>query len=233
MKNRLLAKADQLLRAVTFAETPPTLHELSEKLQIPLPTLGRLASDLVEMGLLAKEGYYHLVPSSGLAALGNAAKRHTTIVRCCAPLIQNYCSSTGMNAILAGMEYGEMFSLYECGGSKVTERTFWNSGGATLLFSASHEKITAAMDSFSRAHPSASSEAKLVFEREWEQVKTHPYRLHTNTMRQWSFSTLLTTEPVSVLMIHGKGPENSTPERFHFNASLLASKMRSLLGAEE
>jgi DNA-binding IclR family transcriptional regulator len=53
MKNLLLQKFHQVLEIVAVNGVQ-TLSELSAELDIPLPTLGRLISDMTEMNLLEK-----------------------------------------------------------------------------------------------------------------------------------------------------------------------------------
>jgi len=62
MKNLLLVKMQAVLETLA-AEGTVSLNTLSERLNIPLPTLSRLVSDMVEMKLVEKIDYYRIAPA--------------------------------------------------------------------------------------------------------------------------------------------------------------------------
>ena len=66
MKNQLLGKVQTVLETLICAKKPLSIKELSDQLAMPLPTVSRLCSDLVEMGLIEKTDYHHLVPGISL-----------------------------------------------------------------------------------------------------------------------------------------------------------------------
>ena len=67
MKNLLLHKVRLVLETLA-AHGTVSLNELSTRLNIPLPTLSRLISDMAEMKLVEKIDYYRIAPAAGLYA---------------------------------------------------------------------------------------------------------------------------------------------------------------------
>ena len=73
MKSSLLTKAGAVLEAVCSLDHPAAIKELTGILQLPLPTVSRLCADLVEIGLLEKTDYHHLIPGIALIRFGSRA----------------------------------------------------------------------------------------------------------------------------------------------------------------
>ena len=62
MKSSLMFKAASILEAICASKHPVAIKELTGILDLPLPTVSRLCADLIEIGLLEKTDYHHLVP---------------------------------------------------------------------------------------------------------------------------------------------------------------------------
>lgn len=112
MKNQLLEKTFRVLEQAAAAEQPLSLKQLGESTGIPQSTLSRIASDLVEAGLLARSGPRRFEPASGLIQLGQNALYNFPLARVANPLIRSRAEALGVNGALAGMQNGQLVYLY-------------------------------------------------------------------------------------------------------------------------
>lgn len=97
--------ADSARRAIdllfAFERKPvATVRELSESVELPLPSAHRYVAMLRTMGLIeeAQHGQYRL--TMRLAALGQAARRATSLIDVVQPFMQELCEETGETVLL-------------------------------------------------------------------------------------------------------------------------------------
>ena len=112
MKLKLLAKTLALVDEVAMAEGPLSLKEISANLKLSLPTASRIASDLVEAGLLRKCGYHSFAPALGLIHLGQRATLNYIFPKKANRIIASRCRSTGLKGALAGVHKDRLVYLY-------------------------------------------------------------------------------------------------------------------------
>ena len=232
MKNLLLAKMQMVLETVAVSGAV-SINELSEKLDIPLPTLSRLISDMTEMKLVEKVDYYRIAPAAGMIRLGECAKKHSVLVQTVVPLLQSYAEKNQMGAMLAAFEENTMFTLWESGIDTAITNRLWETGLALVLIERSgigNEEIS---ELFRSNMPVSSDTDRIIFEREMDQIRQNRMLFRTNTMRQWSCShSFIYRGLVCGFVIHGLAPEHCSRERFDLDCSMILSRITAALNEE-
>lgn len=229
MKNLLLVKVRQILDAVICSPEPISLHELSEKFSIPSPTVSRIASDLVEMGLIEKIGYHHYASGPGMVAFGDLGRRNCRLFRAAEPLVRNFAANFNMNALLGGIYDDKLFQVFSCGQVETNHRLLWRTGLATALLAADGVSKADAILLYNEEYPEADAAERLIFEQELDNAKNQKQLVRISSMRQWSVSMPFICNGVTcALCVFGAAPANRTPEGFCFDLSVLVSKIRSV-----
>lgn len=231
MKNLILRKMQLVLEQLA-ARGSVTINGLSEELDIPLPTLSRLISDMTEMKLVEKTDYFHITPAAGLIRMGECAKKNAFLVRTAVPILRNYAGSLQMNSLLAGFDENMMFEIFSNGGNAVWSNAIWDSGLALVLMHRAKMPLPECRKFFQLNNPASSDTDLLIFEREMEQIENQQMLFRTNTMRQWSCSLpFIYRDTVYGFCIYGKAPDLSR-ERFSLDCSLVLSRINSALNGE-
>ena len=232
MKNLLLAKMQSVLETLA-AEGAVSLNDLSERLNIPLPTLSRLVSDMTEMRLVEKIDYYRIAPASGLIRLGECARNHSRLVQTAGPVLQDYAEKMKLNLLFGAFDNQTMFRLFEYGNAAFASNIFWETGLALVLMERAGLSDSACTEFFCRSNPGHSNTDVIIFEREMEQVKHNHNLFRTNTMRQWSCSrSLICRDLVCGFCFYGHAPENCSRDRFDLDCSMLLSRITAALNEE-
>ena len=232
MKNLLLAKMYSVLEFLAVNGVS-SINDLSEKLDIPLPTLSRLISDMTEMKLVEKIDYYRIAPAAGMIRLGECAKRHSRLVQTAAPFLQNYAEKMKMGVILAAFDREIMFNLFEYGNADSGAQTLWESGLALVLMERAGLDNSECAGFFRKNMPGCSDTDLIIFEREMESLRQTRRLFRTNTMRQWScaYSFVFRNLPCG-FCFYGLAPENCSRERFDMDCSMILSRITSALNEE-
>ena len=229
MKNLLLAKMQMVLEAVS-ASGIITINELSEKLDIPLPTLSRLISDMAEMQLIEKLDYYRVAPAAGMIRMGECAKRHSYLVQIASPMLQSYAEQRQMGVILAAFDQNSMFTLFEFGTENIGQNRIWETGLAMVLLERYGVDNAGAVALYRENVPGGSDTDIIIFEREMDQIRQNRMLFRTNTMRQWSCShSFVYRGLVCGFCFYGHAPENCSRERFDLDCSMILSRITSAL----
>ncbi|MBE6392253.1 MAG: winged helix-turn-helix transcriptional regulator [Lentisphaerae bacterium] len=232
MKNLLLVKMQAVLETLA-AEGTVSLNTLSERLNIPLPTLSRLVSDMVEMKLVEKIDYYRIAPASGLIRMGECARKHSYLVQTAAPILQEFAEKMKMNLLFGAFDNRTMFRLFEYGNAAASSRIFWETGLALVLMERAGCSECECSEFFRSSNPGYSETDLLIFEREMEYVKHNHNLLRTNTMRQWGCSQgMIYRDLVCGFCFYGLAPENCSRDRFDLDCTMLLSKITSALKEE-
>lgn len=232
MKNLLLQKFHQVLETVAVKGIR-TLSELSGELDIPLPTLSRLISDMVEMNLLEKVDHYRVAPAPGLIRLGECAKSHSPHYQYMVPEIRKFSEKMQMNVELAGMKEENMFSFYSGSLPRNHIMTPWESGLKPVLLIMSGVPMERCLQLFSVEIPGVSATEHVILERELESVRSEKKLFRTNTMRQWSWvSAFCSRDMWFGLCFYGSSAENCSRERFDIECSMLTGHIMSALNEE-
>lgn len=230
MKNLLLQKVKLVLDTVAASGTV-AINELAEKLDIPLPTMSRLLSDMIEMKLLDKPDYYHVTLASGMIRLGECARKHSFLVRRVAPLLDRYAEQVQMNVLLAGFDADTMFTIYHRGKSE-NDNLIWDCGLALVLMDQAKLPQAECEELFRRNVPDLSDTARLIFTREMESIKNERMLFRSNTMRRWSCACGFEYRKFNYgFCFYGHAPDLSR-ERFVLDCSMVLSRIISVLNEE-
>lgn len=230
MKNLLLHKLQLVLDTVA-ASGMISISELAEKLNIPLPTLSRLISDMIEMKLLDKPDYYHVALASGMIRLGECARKHSFLVQRVVPVLDRYAEQVKMNVLLAGFDAGTMFTIYHRGKSG-NDNIIRECGLALVLMEQSKLPQIECEELYFKNVTDFSDTARLIFAREMESVRREKMLFRTNTMRQWSCAYGFEYRKLNYgFCFYGQAPE-CPRERFVLDCSMVLSRIISALNEE-
>lgn len=230
MKNLLLKKVQLVLEALAGSGSV-TLNELSTRLDIPLPTLSRLISDMAEMKLVEKIDYYRIAPAAGLIRMGECAKKNSYLVQTVAPILQEYSDRMQMNLILGGFDCDTMFNIFSCGMQIVPEDVIRESGLASVMMWKSGISPEKCREIFCASRIVSDTDI-LIFEREMEQISKDRMLFRSDTRRQWSCAVpFIYRNGVYGFCFYGKAPECSR-ERFILDCTMILSRITSALDEE-
>lgn len=232
MKNLLLQKFDQVLELVAV-KGARSLNELSAELDIPLPTLSRLISDMVEMNLLEKIDYYRVAPAPGLIRLGECAKNHSRLYQIAVPKIRQFAEKTQTNAVFAGIEDEVVFKFFDCSLPKNHTVSMWENGLMPVMLVASGVKSPRCLELFKDAYPAASAMEMMILEQDLEYAAREKKIFRTNTMRQWSCALSFFSCRMHLgICFYGNVADKYSRERFDMECSMLVSHIASNLKEE-
>ena len=164
MKSKLLRKTFELLDYVASCDGPASLKEMGQGLKSSPATCSRIASDLVEAGLLRKSDYHSFEPALGLIHLGQRATLNYIFPNKVNKLIVSRCRLTGFKGALAGVYKDRLVYLYNSSHDEAPGRLGlpfighpFNSNIALVVLTASlgREKAMAVLKSSLRRHGKA------------------------------------------------------------------------------
>lgn len=232
MKNLLLAKMQTVLEIMAQSGRV-SINELSEKLNIPLPTISRLISDMCEMKLVEKINYYQIAPAAGMIRFGECARKHSFLVQTVTPELRHYADKLKMSFILAAFDNNTMFNLYNSGSIDNSSTIIWESGLAMVLMKRAGMSDAGCIKLFRDSNPGYSETDLVIFERGMDSVRQSGTIFRTNTMRRWSCShSFVYRDLVCGFCIFGQAPENCSREKFVLDCDMLLSHITSALNEE-
>ena len=232
MKNLLLAKMQMVLE-ILAQSGKVSINELSEELNIPLPTLSRLLSDMCEMKLIEKINYYQVAPAAGMIRFGECARKNSFLVQSATPILKRYAEKVQMNFSLAAFDNNTMFNLYTTGISDNNANLIWDSGLALVLMERAKLDDAGCVRLFRANHPGCTETDLMIFEREMDSVRQSRTVFRTNTMRRWSCAySFVYRELVCGFCIFGQAPENRSREKFVLDCAMVLSQIKSALNEE-
>ena len=232
MKNLLLAKMQMVLEILALSGRV-SINELSEKLNIPLPTLSRLLSDMCEMKLIEKINYYQVAPAAGMIRFGECARKNSFLVQNATPILKRYADNVQMYFCLAAFDNNTMFDLYTSGGSEYSTNLIWDTGLALVLMECAGLSESECTELFRNSTPGCSNTDLMIFEREMDSVRQSRYVFRTNTMRRWSCAySFVYRDLVCGFCIYGQAPENRSREKFVLDCARVLSHITSALDKE-
>lgn len=214
MKTKIFAKAGLVLDALCAADAPLSLKELSQRLDIPLPTLSRLCNDLAEMEWIAKTDYHHFVPGTALLRFGTHAERLSPLASAVAGIIRNYAVKSGLNGLLLGCKKGTFFRIFACSQKSSDLNIIRRSGALLALLYAAKLSAEDIKGEIIRKFPDLSDVEKNTIEREFETLRNNNILLRVGTMRQWYITVPFTYKDMGcALTFYGQGDEKKSVER--------------------
>jgi len=112
MKSKLLRKATSMLEIVSESDAPLSLKELEAALGLGQATASRIASDLVESGLLRKISYRNFAPGLGLIRLGQRASLNYAFLKKVNRLLDSRARGLSFGSALAGVAGRRLVYLF-------------------------------------------------------------------------------------------------------------------------
>ncbi len=228
MKNKLLGKVGAVLDMICANSGAITLKELSEKLALPVPTLSRLCSDMVELGWLEKINYHHFVPGEAMLRFGTNAQRLYPYAASADSLIWEYCLRSGLNGMLYGYAKDAFFRVCSCALRSSDQNIMRRSGAFLALMSIngmSREKAKQVINYF---YPDASEVELNNMDRELDVLQQQNLLVRAGAMRQWYITVPFAGKYAGyALTFYGSGPEKSNIETVCAEVTAISAKIRS------
>ncbi len=231
MKNKLLAKAGAVLDVLCSAPAAMSLKELSEKLDMPVPTLSRLCNDMVEMRWLEKCDYHHFAPGVAMLRFGSHAERLSPYAAAASPLVREYSLRSGLNGILFGYDKDTFFRICSCAQKFSDHNVLRRSGAFLALLCVCKTGSEKAKKLINEIYPDLSRVEINTLEREYDNLQKQNLLLRVGSMRQWYITVPFQWKNIGcALTFYGQGSEKSSVESTCAEATLVTSRIRSAWG---
>lgn len=229
MRSSLLAKAGAVLEAVTAADHPVAIKELVKILDMPLPTVSRLCADLVEIGLLEKTDYHHIIPGMTLVRFGQMAKKQSPLIATIKPHIDAYVAESGLSAVVYGFARNRFFYIYGYGSNNRVQDPLRYTGAFLVLLA-----VSAGIDAakagkiIAEKYPEMSDTEKVICDREFSALMHKKVLVRCAPGRKWMITMpFYYNGTICSLSFYGQGRENRTVEAELFEISKVLSRIRS------
>ncbi len=230
MKNQLLGKVQLALEALSRAGKPLSIKELSEKIAVPLPTLSRLCSDLIEMGLVEKTDYHHLVPGTSLIRYGVRASEISPLLNYSGEIIREFAEKNSLNALLYGYEKGSFFKMFDFTGNHPDVNAFWRTGAFQVPLVSAGKNLQKALEEIKRFFPDMTVEERLIIEREYEKLLKEKILVRSGINRQYAVTLPFSYRKIyCALSFYGHISKESSPDKLVFESLRVVSRIRAAL----
>ena len=230
MKNQLLGKVQTVLETLICAKKTLSIKELSDQLAMPLPTVSRLCSDLVEMGLIEKTDYHHLVPGISLIRYGELAAGVSPLLNFSGEIIREFSKKNSLNALLYGYEKGSFFKMFEYAGNHPEADAFWRTGAFQVPLVSAGKNLQKALEEIERFFPDVTVEEKLIIEREYEKLLKEKILVRSGINRQYAVTIPFNYRKIyCALSFYGHIPKESSPDKLVFESLRVVSRIRAAL----
>ena len=228
MKSSLLAKAGAVLEAVCSVDHPVAIKELTKILGLPLPTVSRLCADLVEIGLLEKTDYHHLVPGIALVRFGDRAKQLSPLIENLACPVNDYAALSGLNVAVYGFDRNTFFHIFSCHQNNPVQDALRYTGAFLVLMVAAGIQPEEAKKLIAAKYPDMPITEKVICDREFEVVQKQKILTRMNPNRKWMITMPFSYDGiVCSLSCYGQGKEERTMEAELFEISKVLSRIRT------
>ena len=213
MKSSLLTKAGSVLEAVCMMDRPVAIKELTKSLGMPLPTVSRLCADLVEIGLLEKTDYHHIIPGIALIRFGNRAKQLSPLISALDQPITDYVNLSGLNASVYAYDKECFFHVYSNSPNNPAQDALRYTGAFLVLLAAANVPESKAADIIMREYPDMPATEKVICDREYHIVQQQKILTRNLPGRKWMISMPFAYDNVSCsLSFYGQGKEERSFE---------------------
>lgn len=231
MKSSLLSKAGAVLEAICTVDHPVAIKELTKILDMPLPTVSRLCADLVEIGLLEKADYHHLIPGITLMRFGHRARKLSPLIEILHQTVDSYSEESGLNATVHGFDRGSFFHIYSCHRNNPVQDALRYTGAFLVLLSAAGFTAEEAQKTVLRKYPDMPVTEQVICDREFYNIQQQKILSRVAPGRRWMISMPFVYSHINCsLSFYGQGRENSTVEAELFNISKVCSRIKTGLG---
>jgi DNA-binding IclR family transcriptional regulator len=228
MKSSLLSKAGAVLEAVCSIDHPVAIKELTQVLNMPLPTVSRLCADLVEIGLLEKADYHHLIPGITLMRFGHRARILSPLIEILHQTVDSYSEESGLNAIVHGFDRGSFFHVYSCHRNNPVQDALRYTGAFLVLLSAAGLSAEEAQQVVMRKYPEMPVTEQVVCDREFFNIRQQKILTRVAPNRRWIISMPFVYSGIDCsLTFYGQGREKRTIEAELFDVSKVCSRIKT------
>lgn len=228
MKSSLLTKAGSVLEAVCTMDRPVAIKELTKILGLPLPTVSRLCADLVEIGLLEKTDYHHLIPGIALIRFGNRASQLSPLISAISQPINDYVNLSGLNAAVYAFDRDTFFHIYSNCPNNPAQNSLHYTGAFLVLLAAANVTSEKAAEIISREYPDMPVTEKVICDREFHVVQQQKILTRNLPGRKWMISMPFAYDNVNCsLSFYGQGKEERSFEAELFEIGKVLSRIRT------
>lgn len=228
MKSSLLAKAGAVIEAVCSVDHPVAIKELTRILGMPLPTVSRLCADLVEIGLLEKTDYHHLIPGITLIRFGCRAQSLSPLISVLRQPVNDFSNVSGLNAAVYGFDRGSFFHIYSRHINNPVQDPLRYTGAFLVLSAAAGmeaEKVKALVLS---KYPEMPVTEQVICDREFSVVQKQKTLTRVAPGRKWMITMPFYYDGIACsLSFYGQGREERTVEAEFFEISKVLSRIRT------
>ncbi|MBR7130918.1 MAG: helix-turn-helix domain-containing protein [Lentisphaeria bacterium] len=230
MKSSLLTKAGAVLEAVCSLDHPAAIKELTGILQLPLPTVSRLCADLVEIGLLEKTDYHHLIPGIALIRFGSRALELSPLLGALKQPVEDFSSVSGLNAAVFGFSGGTFFNIYNCIRHNPMQDVLRYTGACLVLLAAAGVPAAEAQAIMEKRYPDMPVTEKVICDREFSECQKHNTLCRVAPNRKWMITMPFTYDGIICsLSFFGQGKAERTIEAELFEVSKVLSRIRTTI----
>ena len=228
MKSSLLAKAGAVLEAVCSVDRPVAIKELTQMLGMPLPTVSRLCADLVDLRLLEKTDYHHLIPGISLIRFGNRAQELSPLISILQQPVSDYVNLSGLNAAIYGFDRDCFFHIYSSDPDNPVQDPLRYTGAFIVLMVAAGVSAEHAQELVLSRYPDMPVTEKVICDREFSVVQQQKILTRIAPNRKWMISMPFYYENIACcLTFYGQGKEERTVEAELFEISKVLSRIRT------
>ena len=228
MKSSLLSKAASVLEAVCSVDHPVAIKELTEILDLPLPTVSRLCADLVETGLLEKTDYHHLIPGIALMRFGQRSREFSPLISSLKTVVDDYSNISGLNAVVFGFQKNCFFNIYSCGKDNLLQDPLRYTGAFLVLLASAGIKAEKAQKIVIEKYPDMPVTEQVICDREFSELQSRKTLTRVASGRKWAITMPFVYDRMPcTLSYYGIGRENSTVEAELFNIGKVLSRIRT------
>lgn len=228
MKSSLLSKAGAVLEAVCRLDHPVAIKELTQMLDMPLPTVSRLCADLVEIGLLEKTDYHHLIPGIALVRFGCRALELSPLLSVLKAPVENFSAASGLNAVVYGFADSTFFNVYNCIRNNPVQDVLRYTGAFLVLLAAAGIPADKAQQIAIERYPDMPVTERVICDREFSECQKHKTLTRIAPNRKWMISMPFYYDGIAfALSFFGQGREERTVEAEQFEISKVLSRIRT------
>ena len=228
MKSSLLAKAGAVLEAVCSVNHPVAIKELTKLLKMPLPTVSRLCADLVEIGLLEKTDYHHLIPGITLMRFGYSAQQLSPLISILEQPINDFTNLSGLNVAVYGFDQKRFFHICTAGQNNLVRDPLRYTGMFLVLLAAADIPADEAQRLVLQKYPDMPVTEQVICDREYAFVQKQKILSRVAPNRKWMISMPFYYNNIAcAISCYGQGKEDRTVEAELFEMSKALSRIRT------
>lgn len=228
MKSSLLGKAAAVLEAVCTVDHPVAIKELTQLLNMPLPTVSRLCGDLVETGLLEKTDYHHIIPGITLMRFGHRAQKLSPLINTLKQHVDDYAKKSGLNAAVHGYDRGCFFHIHSCNQNNPVQDPLRYTGAFLVILAAMGIKSDKAQKIVTRKFPDMQITEKVICDREYEICQNQRTLTRIAPNRRWMITMPFFYNKIPcAISFYGIGKDERTIEAEIFDITKVVSRVNS------